>query len=259
MKKVIDDIDIHKSSSIPHLNSRILKESFTILSLQLTHLFNCSLGTNIFPSNWKMGKVIPLPKTKEREYVTNWRPISLLSLPGKLLEKLVHKQLYSHLKKYNLLSDKQHGFTSGKSTATALQDFMMFVCYSINTSNVCSGTFIDLSKAFDSLNHNLLLYKLRDFGILEKSSPWFESYLSNRCQKTLFNNIESDLKPVTHGVPQGSTLGPLLYILYVNDCFIKVRQDSSMTILYADDTVLLSEGENHEDVMKVNQTCLICI
>ena len=200
-----------------------------------------------------MGKVIPIPKTKEREYVTNWRPISLLSLPGKLLEKLVHKQLYSHLKKYNLLSDKQHGSLVGRALQPLCRT-LYDVCNSINTSNVCSGTFIDLSKAFDSLNHNLLLYKLRDFGILEKSSPWFESYLSNRCQKTLLNNTESDLKPVTHGVPQGSTLGPLLYILYVNDCFIKVRQDSSMTILYADDTVLLSEGENHEDVMKVNQT-----
>ena len=253
VKKVVNDIDIHKSSSVEHLNSKILKDAFIVLILQLTHLFNCSLGTNLFPDEWKLGKIIPIPKTKERHYVTNWRPISLLALPGKLLEKLVHKQLFAHLKYNKLLSDKQHGFTSGRSTSTAIQDFMLFVCNNINKTHLCSGTFIDLSKAFDSLNHKLLLHKLKDYGILGKLAPWFESYLSNRCQKTLFNNIESNYMPVTHRVPQCSTLGPLLYILYVNDCFEKVVQESSSTIMYADNTVLLSNGENQDEAVLTNQ------
>ena len=96
VKRLVQDIDINKSSSIEHLNSRILKCAFTILLTQIVHLFNCSLGTNIYPDSWKTGKIIPIPKNKDIMHVTNWRPISLLSLPGKLLEKLVHKQLYHH-------------------------------------------------------------------------------------------------------------------------------------------------------------------
>ena len=253
VKKVVQEIDVYKSSSILHLNSKILKISFITLLVQLTHLFNCSLGTNIFPCEWKIGKIVPIPKTKERQYVTNWRPISLLALPGKLLEKIVHKQLYAHLRSQNLLSEKQHGFTKCKSTSTAVQDLMSYVCECINESKLCSGIYIDLSKAFDSLNHELLLYKLRDYGILNKSTPWFVSYLGNRFQKTIFNNIESTCLPVIHGVPQGSTLGPLLYIMYVNDCFKKVQCSQSKLIMYADDTVLLSSGDSFEEVINANQ------
>ena len=131
---------------------------------------------------------------------------------------------------------------SGKSTSTALQDFMLFATNCINDSKCCSALYIDLSKAFDSLNHSLLLYKMRDYGIRNKSGPWFESYLNCRKQKTLFNSNESSLRCIQHGVPQGSTLGPLLYILYVNDCFKKVTNNTSEMIMYADDTVLLSTG-----------------
>ena len=170
------------------------------------------------------------------------------------MEKLVHKQLIIYLKIHSLLSNSQHGFMEGKSTATAIQDFIMFVCKNINESYMCSGTFIDISKDFDSLDHSLLLYKLSDYGIFENSSAlWFQSYLQGRCQKTLFNNIESGYMSVTHGVPQGSTLGPLLYILYVNDCFEKVVANASVTVMYADDTVLLSSGECFDDVMTTNQ------
>ena len=115
------------------------------------------------------------------------------------------------------MHDIQTGFMPKKSTSTALQDFLSYTTQCINESQICSGIYIDLSKAFDSLNHSLLLYKLQNYGIREKTSPWFNSYLTNRRQKTIFNNIESTSLPVTHGVPQGSTLGPLLYIFSVRN------------------------------------------
>ena len=253
VRGIVMDIDVHKSSSILHLNSRILKESFLLLLQQLTHLFNCSLGGNIFPSEWKLGKIVPIPKNKEKKFVTNWRHISLLALPGKLLEKVVHKQLFSHLKFNKLLSEKQHGFTKNKSTSTAFQDFIFYTSNCINKSQICSGIYIDLSKAFDSLDHSLLLYKLRYYGIKNKASPWFSSYLYNRSQKTVFNGVESSYMAVSHGVPQGSTLGPLLYIMYVNDCFDRVKAENSNIIMYADDTVLLSQGATLEESMENNQ------
>ena len=160
VKPFVESIDVNKSSSIQHLNSRLLKDAFIILLTQLTHLFNCSLGTNIFPSVWKFGKVVPIPKTKDKQYVSNWRPISLLSLSGKLLDKIVHRQLLNFLTLNGMLSKMQHGFTSGKSTSTALQDFMLYVTNYINSGKICSCVFIDLSKAFDSLNHVVLLQKL---------------------------------------------------------------------------------------------------
>ena len=244
---------MNKSSSIEYLNSTMLKKAFIILLTQLTHLFNCSLGTSIFPDAWKLGKVIPIPKTKVMKYVTNWRPISLLSLPGKLLEKIVHKQLVWHLRYNNLLSEQQHGFVSRKSTSTAIQDFMYYVTNQINKYNICSGIFIDLSKAFDSLNHSILLHKLQNYGIRGSSASWFTSYLDSRQQKTLFNGKESSFSPVLHGVPQGSTLGPLLYILYVNDYLDRVSNLDSNVIMYADDTVLLSHGTCVTDVISENQ------
>ena len=253
VKTVIDSIDVHKSSSIEHLNSKLLKDAFTILIVQLTHLFNCSLGTNIFPSSWKLGKVIPIPKTKDRQYASNWRPISLLSLPGKLLEKLVHRQLLIFLHNNNLLSEMQHGFISGKSTSTALQDFILYATNHINNAKLCSCVFIDLSKAFDSLNHVVLLRKLRTFGLCDKAGPWFDSYLSHREQKTIFNGIESEYMDVISGVPQGSTLGPLLYILYVNDCFTNVCDESSKVLMYADDTVLLSYASGIDEALTSSQ------
>ena len=101
----------------------------------------------------------------------------MLALPGKLLEKLVHKQLFAHLRSNNLLSEKQHGFITKKSTSTALQDFISYITTCVNNAEICSGIYIDLSKAFDSLNHVFLLHKLKDFGIDDSTLPWFPSYL----------------------------------------------------------------------------------
>ena len=256
VKKFVTDIDVNKSSSITHLNSRVLKDAFLYLLPQLTHLFNCSLGTNIFPTEWKYGKVVPIPKTKQKRYVTNWRPICLLSLPGKILEKLVHRQLYCFLSQNRILSKLQHGFSSGKSTSTALQDFMLYGASNINNHRYCSTHFIDLSKAFDSLNHTILLEKLQKYGLKNHSGLWFESYLQGRKQQTLFNGIESDLSCISQGVPQGSTLGPLLYMVYVNNCFEIITDDAEMStiLMYADDTVLISSGENYKSAMDENQS-----
>ena len=121
-------------------------------------------------------EIVPIPKTKDKRYVTNWRPIGLLSLLGKLLEKIVHRQLLIFLTLNGILSKMQHGFTSGKSPSTALQDFTLYVTNHINSSKICSFVFIDLSKATYPVNHVVLVQKLRTFGLCEKSGPSFTSY-----------------------------------------------------------------------------------
>ena len=246
---LIRDIDITKSSSIKHLNSRVLNCEFSILVTQLVHLFNCSLGGNIFPESWKTGKIIPIPNNKDTKHVANWRPISLLSLPGKLLENLAHKQLFRYLSDNKFMSELQHGFTNGKSTFTALQDYLLYTSDCINRRQICGCLFIDLSKAFDSLDRVRLLYKLKTFGICNNSGLWFESYLKNQNQVTLFNSITSTNAIIEYGVPQGSTLGPLLYILYVNDCFKEMRTETSKFIMYADNTALISTALTYDDLV----------
>ena len=146
-----------------------------------------------------------------------------------------------------MMSESQHGFTNGKSTSTALQEYLLYTSKCINDRHICGCLFIDLSKAFD---HEQLMYKLKMFGIHSKSSPWVNSYLHDRTQITLFNGIMSSNTRVEYGVPQGSTLGPLLYILYVNDCFDVMSNNSSKIVMYADDTALLSTSTTYADLIE---------
>ena len=144
-----------------------------------------------------------------------------------------------------LLSALHHGFIGGRSTSTAIQDLVLYVTNYVNSRKICGALLIDISKTFDSLNHDFIISKLEGYGIRRKSCPWFKSYLNSRKQRTLFNGLESLPSVVTQGVPQGSTLGPFLYIyiLYVNDCFdVLIKDNISSILMYADDTVLLTCG-----------------
>ena len=235
-------INISKSSGINLLSSKLLKDGFQAISDKLTYLFNFSIRVNIFPAQWKKALVIPIPKISNPKMKEDYRPISLLPLPGKLLEKLAHTQLTLFLEDNALLSDNQFGFRKQRSTVHAISTLLNQIYSNINRSVITAVVNIDFSKAFNCVQHSILLEKLKRLNLHDNIIKWIASYLEDREQRTLVNNTLSSFLPVNQGVPQGSVLGPLLYIIYSNDFADKIK--NSGFAFYADDTVLFSKKKN---------------
>ena len=240
------EINPMKSSGIDKLSSKICKDAFVVLPDKLAHIFNMSLREAIFPERWKSAKVVPLFKGGSREEVGNYRPVSLLSLPGKFLEKVVHTRISAFLGEHNFLSEHQGGFRKGHSTVSTIADLTDELFDEINRGKTTLAAFIDLSKAFDTVNTSILLAKLEQAGIRRNTLRWCKNYLTGRRQRTVANGASSGYLPVVCGVPQGSVLGPLFFLLYIND-LENVMGDCNLK-LYADDTVLYQSGDNCEEV-----------
>ena len=240
----IKAIPIHKSSGIPGISARVWKDCFNALSDKLLHIFNLSILTHTFPQDWKKAIVIPIPKKANSKSVNDLRPISLLPLPGKMLERLIHNKITKHIETNRLLTNAQNGFRKGHSTLDATFQLVSYIYKNHNLGNSTTAIFIDFHKAFDTVNHNILLAKLPGFGFNTHLTNWFRSYLSGRVQCTIANSTTSDWLPVTHGVPQGSILGPLMFLLYINDLSNTVS--TSKSILFADDTVIFRADRNSD-------------
>ena len=183
--------------------------------------------------------MVPIFKAGSKLLVTNYCPISLLSVFSKILEKIVHQQLYDFMLTESILYESQFGFQKGRSTIHSLIEIVENIRDCMEQSNYGCGIFIDLKKAFDTVNHNILIQKLEHYGVRNKSLDWFTSYLSGRTQYTFCNNNKSELKQITCGVPQGSVLGPLLFILYIND--LPNISSKLKFYLFADDTNIFSK------------------
>ena len=166
---------------------------------------------------WKSGIVIPLPKIPNVKEAADLRPISLLPLPGKVLERLVCRRLHDFLNINNTLTQVQHGFRKGRSTMTAISALLNEIYDNINKSLTTYVIFLDFKKAFDTVSHKILLNKLDEIGIPPKLSTWFSSYLCNRYQKVNLDGNISDSRLVSYGVPQGSVVGPTLFSIYINN------------------------------------------
>ena len=236
------------SAGVDGLSLRAFKAIMHYILPCLLFIINLSLEKGIFPDQLKVAKVIPLHKGGPKKEIENWRPISILPLFSKLLEKVVHKRLYSFLQANDLLSETQFGFRKGHSTTNALQQLIESINSGMDRGETPLSIFIDIRKAFDTVDFQTLLSRMESLGVRGKCLKWFESYLTGRSLKVVLNDVGSAAFPVTCGVPQGSVLGPLLYLIYV-DLMRLYLKDVCLTS-FADDTVLTVFASSVKDLVR---------
>lgn len=221
---------------------RVLKLVQSMISKPLTKLINLSFTLGSFPLSLKTAKVIPIHKKGCQNDPNNYRPISLLSNIDKIFESLMYRRLLKFLNQFNIIYRRQFGFRKNHSTTHALLNLTEEIRQALDKGNFACGVFVDLQKAFDTVDHEILLYKLSYYGIRGLPNAWFRSYLTGRSQYVFLNGHKSTIKPILHGVPQGSVLGPLLFLLYINDIYNTIS--FSTVSLFADDTNLFQTHHN---------------
>ena len=239
---ILISLDSTKATGCDDLSVRFIKACPYAMARLLTRVINKSISSCTFPSHWKYAVVTPVPKSKNNSALTNFCPISVLPVFSKILERVIHDQLVSYFLQHNLFSPYQSGFRPCHST----QDVLLYVVDSwrkaIDTCKFVVAGFLDLAKAFDCVNHDILLDKLTHYGVVGNAHSWFESYLCGRQQAVKFGGCLSAWGSVRVGVPQGSILGPLLFSIFVNDLPSVVNY--AQLNMYADDTELHCCGED---------------
>ena len=244
-----NSLKTNKSNGYDDISSNVVIKIYDEIKTPLFHIFSESLKQGIFPHKLKIAKVTPLFKSGDETYFNNYRPISILPAFSKILERIMYNRVYSYFIKNNFLYKKQFGFQQNCSTDQAILNLIDEICEAFDKKQYMLGVFIDLSKAFDTVDHTILLEKLHMYGVKENIYTWFLSYLSNRMQFVSFDNNKTNLLIIKCGVPQGSILGPLLFLIYVND----LHNASTVLnpIMFADDTNLFY---SHKDIKTLFKT-----
>ena len=244
MLKSLNNLKPNKSPGPDEIHPKMLKELANELAHPLTLLFNKSISDGIVPSAWKVAEVRPIFKKGSRSDPGNYRPVSLTSVVSKLFETFFRDALYDHLVENNLLSKDQFGFCKGRSTVSQLlvtiKEWMCNLDKGIPTDSI----YLDFSKAFDTVPHQRLLVKLEGYGISDNVLNWISDFLSNRTQQVAVNGAKSASAPVSSGVPQGSVLGPVLFIYYINDL---PSVTEGIVKIFGDDTKAYSSFKSEED------------
>ena len=252
MTSLLKNLKPDKSPGTDEIHPRLLKESAHSLAKPLKMLFDLSMKIAKIPAEWKVAEVRPIYKKKgKKSEPSNYRPVSLTSIVCKVAEKIVKKKLCSHIISQNILSPHQFGFVPGRSTNSQLLTTLNDWQKSLDSGTAMDIAYMDFRKAFDSVPHQRLIFKLKNYGISGKLLSWIQDFLSNRTQYVKINNSKSCSLPVTSGVPQGSVLGPMLFIYFINDlpevCTVKTK-------IFADDTKAYTSIKTEADHRKLQET-----
>ena len=244
---IINKMNSNKAGGYDGISVNMLQLCVSEVASPLQIIFQKCIETGKFPDSWKYANVQPIHKKGDRQTKSNYRPISLLPIFGKILEKIVFDQVYSYLNSHNLLSISQSGFRPGDSTIFQLISITSTIYESFEKFDETRAVFLDISKAFDKVWHDGIIFKLKCNGISGNLLKFFENYLLNRCQRVVLNGTTSDWKRLHAGVPQGSVLGPLLFLVYINDLTDNI---SSQMRLFADDSSLFTKVEGVEQTQE---------
>lgn len=229
------------------ISTKIIKMTRNIIVPLLTRIANLSIRTGVFPNVFKISVVHPIHKAGSRDCVSNYRPISVLPVLSKILEKIFNKRLLLYLEKQQIIAHNQFGFRAGRSTAQAVTELTNLVAHHIDSKNKCIGVFLDLAKAFDTVSVPILINKMERIGIRGKVLDLFKDYLNNRSQRVTIDGIYSPDAQVSFGVPQGSVLGPTLFLIYIN-CLCSLTIQNCRIFTFADDTALIFYGSTWDEV-----------
>lgn len=248
IKKLIDRIKNDIAVGADDINAKLLKDTKQTIAETLTQLVNISYKTSKFPTCMKKALVKPVHKKDNTEDPANYRPLSILSIVSKVFERSATNQLVQYLEENNLLTKTQHAYRKGHSTQTCLNEIVNYIYAENDAGNIVGIASLDLSKAFDSVNHSHLLRKLNKLGLGKNSLHWCRSYLTGRTQQTKFQKYTSTNEIVTSGVPQGSILGPILFICFTND--MPENLQNSAIFSYADDSQILVSAKTGKQVKR---------
>ena len=240
VKKILSSLKVDKASGPDGINPLFLKETSDTLALPIAIIFRKSLAEGKIPNDWRLAHVSPIFKKGSKSAANNYRPVSLTCILCKIMEKLVREKVVEHLETNDLISKMQHGFVSGRSCVTQLIDVLDIWTQTIDEGGAIDAIYMDYQKAFDTVPHRRLISKVKAHGIAGNVLHWIKDFLSHRVQKVIINGTHSSEKAVTSGIPQGSVLGPLLFVLYINDLPSCVQSNIR---LFADDTKIFTRSD----------------
>lgn len=243
--KKLAELNVNKSPGPDSIHPRVLKELASSLSVPLNTIFNTSVRTKMLPNDWKLANVTAVFKKGKKYFASNYRPISLTSIACKLLESIVRDCVISHLKANKLFSNKQFGFISGRSTTLQLLHVLDTWTNILDEGGHLDSIYLDFMKAFDTVPHRRLISKIMSYGITDPIVGWISSFLNGRQQKVCVNGETSSWSDVSSGIPQGSVLGPLLFVIYIND--LPEVVEHSEAYLFADDTKIFKDISTEQD------------
>ena len=249
MLKLLQALNISKAAGPDGIRPRVLKELSSELAPIFTLLFQASLHQQSIPDILKHANVTPIYKKGDKTNPSNYCPVSLTCISCKLLEHIICSSLMQHLTKHNILYPLQHGFCDKRSCESKLLEFVNDIAFNMQKGHQNDVVVMDFAKAFDKVAHNRLLYKLSSYGVKGNTLGWIGSFLSGRSQKVVLEGKSSSSAPVLSGVPQGSVLGPVLFLIYIND--LPEYISNSTVRLFADDTLLYLTIHNSSDCTKL--------